>query len=121
MSTDQPADIFRRRTRADQLTRQHIAGSAGNIFAQIGIDLIVGRREGCFVWDLDGRRYLDVLCDGTTYNFGHRHPEILAAARDALDEIDIGCQFLVSEARAQLGEKLIAAAPRGLRSLNPST
>jgi acetylornithine/succinyldiaminopimelate/putrescine aminotransferase len=103
-----------RRARAEAVTNQRLGPSGGGLFGKLGIDLVIGRREGCHVWDIDGRRFLDVLCDGTTYNFGHRNPRILAAARTALDEVDIGCQFLASEARAALAERLIDLAPPGM-------
>jgi ornithine--oxo-acid transaminase len=44
------------------------------------LDVVVARGEGCWVWDVEGRRYLDFLAAYSAVNQGHCHPEILNAA-----------------------------------------
>ena len=43
------------------------------------LDVILTRGEGVFVWDVEGRRYLDCLSAYSAVNQGHCHPKILAA------------------------------------------
>ncbi len=43
------------------------------------LDVVLSRGEGVWVWDLDGRRYLDCLSAYSAVNQGHCHPRILAA------------------------------------------
>jgi ornithine--oxo-acid transaminase len=43
------------------------------------LDVILTRGEGVWVWDVDGRRYLDCLSAYSAVNQGHCHPRILAA------------------------------------------
>jgi ornithine--oxo-acid transaminase len=43
------------------------------------IPVVLARGEGCFVWDVEGRRYLDGLSAYSALNQGHRHPRIVAA------------------------------------------
>lgn len=43
------------------------------------IDVVLERGEGVFVWDVDGKRYLDGLSAYSAVNQGHCHPKILAA------------------------------------------
>src|SRR5215471_5756751 len=43
------------------------------------LDVVLTRGEGVFVWDVDGRRYLDCLAAYSAVNQGHCHPKILAA------------------------------------------
>ena len=43
------------------------------------LDVVLTRGEGPYVWDLDGRRYLDCLSAYSAVNQGHCHPKILAA------------------------------------------
>ncbi|MGH7481727.1 MAG: ornithine--oxo-acid transaminase [Longimicrobiales bacterium] len=43
------------------------------------LPVVLERAEGAFVWDVDGRRYLDMLAAYSAVNQGHRHPEIVAA------------------------------------------
>jgi len=44
------------------------------------LDVVVARGEGCWVWDVEGKRYLDFLAAYSAVNQGHCHPEILNAA-----------------------------------------
>ncbi|MDH3199106.1 MAG: aspartate aminotransferase family protein, partial [Candidatus Krumholzibacteria bacterium] len=41
-----------------------------------GVPLVIGRREGYHLWDLDGLQLQDLHLNGGTYNLGHRHPEM---------------------------------------------
>ena len=43
------------------------------------MDVVLTRGEGVWVWDVDGRRYLDCLSAYSAVNQGHCHPRILAA------------------------------------------
>ncbi len=43
------------------------------------LDVVIERGEGAWVWDVDGRRYLDFLSAYSALNQGHRHPRIMAA------------------------------------------
>src|SRR6267154_1211299 len=43
------------------------------------IGVVLSRGEGVFVWDTDGKRYLDCLSAYSAVNQGHCHPKILAA------------------------------------------
>jgi acetylornithine/succinyldiaminopimelate/putrescine aminotransferase len=93
----------------------HVSSGKAAFFAQAGVDFIIGRREGVYVWDLDGRRLFDAHCNGGVFNLGHRHPRVLAALRRALDDgLDIGNHHLVSAMRGRLGERLADLAPGGL-------
>ena len=39
-----------------------------------GIDLVIDRREGYYLYDMDGRRLIDLHLNGGTYSLGHRNP-----------------------------------------------
>jgi len=43
------------------------------------LPVVVCRGEGVWVWDVDGRRYLDCISAYSSLNHGHRHPRIVAA------------------------------------------
>lgn len=43
------------------------------------LDVVIARGDGVWVWDVDGRRYLDCLAAYSAVNQGHCHPRILAA------------------------------------------
>ena len=42
------------------------------------LDVVLDRGEGCWVYDVDGKRYLDCLSAYSALNQGHVHPKILA-------------------------------------------
>jgi len=43
------------------------------------LDVVIERGEGAWVWDVEGRKYLDCLSSYSALNQGHRHPAIVAA------------------------------------------
>lgn len=43
------------------------------------LDVVLTRGEGAYVWDVEGRRYLDCLSAYSAVNQGHCHPRILQA------------------------------------------
>ena len=43
------------------------------------LDVVIDRAEGVWVYDVDGKRYLDCLSAYSAVNQGHVHPEILNA------------------------------------------
>lgn len=53
------------------------------------IPVTAATAEGAWVTDVDGRRYLDCLGAYSAVNFGHRHPRLVAAARDQLDRLTL--------------------------------
>src|SRR5512142_1865704 len=53
------------------------------------LPVMIERGEGVWVHDVDGRRYFDALSAYSALNFGHRHPRLLAAARDQLDRLTL--------------------------------
>lgn len=94
---------------------RHVSSGKVEFFQQFGVDLIFGKREGVYVWDIDGRRLIDCHCNGGVFNLGHRHPRVIAALKRALDELDIGNHHFVSEHRALLAERLTALCPGDLK------
>lgn len=40
---------------------------------------VMARGEGCWLWDTDGRRYLDMMSAYSAVSFGHGHPALVAA------------------------------------------
>jgi putrescine aminotransferase len=78
---------------------------------QLGVDLVIGKREGYFLHDMSGHRLIDLHLNGGTFNFGHRNPELVETLKDALDHFDIGNHWFPSIARTALAEALINVSP----------
>jgi acetylornithine/succinyldiaminopimelate/putrescine aminotransferase len=78
---------------------------------KLGVDLVIDRREGYFLYDMSGRRLIDLHLNGGTYNFGHRHPELVETLKYALDYFDMGNHWFPSVARSALAEELVGISP----------
>jgi acetylornithine/succinyldiaminopimelate/putrescine aminotransferase len=81
---------------------------------RMGVDLVIDRREGYYLWDMDGRRLIDVHLNGGTYSLGHRNPEVVAAVREGMDHFDIGNHHFPSLMRTRVAEMLERLTPQGL-------
>ncbi len=53
------------------------------------LPIVLERGEGAWVWDVDGKKYLDCLAAYSAVNQGHRHPAIIGAAKAQLDRITL--------------------------------
>jgi acetylornithine/succinyldiaminopimelate/putrescine aminotransferase len=95
--------------------KSHVSSGKADFFKAVGIDFVFGKREGPFVWDAtSGKRLINCHCNGGVFNLGHRHPRVIAALKESLEELDIGNHHLVSEMRAALGARIAALAPGDL-------
>lgn len=93
---------------------RHVSSGKAEFFKSAGIEFIFGRREGVYVYDVDGKRLINCHSNGGVFNLGHRNQEVIASLKEALDELDIGNHHLVSEHRARLAEKLAEISPGDL-------
>lgn len=89
--------------------------SRTNAWRDMGIDIMIGRREGYYFWDLDGKKYLNLHLNGGTFNLGHRNPEVIQTLKDAMEELDIGNHHFGSAARGYLAEKLVKTGTKGMQ------
>ncbi|NHN91635.1 class-III pyridoxal-phosphate-dependent aminotransferase [Acetobacter sicerae] len=73
----------------------------------VDVPLVIGKREGYVLTDVDGHELIDVHLNGGTYNLGHRNPDLIAALTDALQYFDIGNHHFPSPSRTALAMKLL--------------
>lgn len=106
--TDETRRIF-------ELAERYVCPGRTRAFQGLGIELVIGRREGYRIWDLEGRELLDFHLNGGVFNLGHRNPEIVAALRAAMDTLDIGNHHFPSVARAELAADLARLTPGDLQ------
>jgi adenosylmethionine-8-amino-7-oxononanoate aminotransferase len=75
----------------------------------------IKRAEGVWLEDYDGNRYLDAVSSWWTNIFGHRHPHIVGALKDQLDQLDhIMLGGFTHQPVVELSERLCQLAPPGL-------
>jgi acetylornithine/succinyldiaminopimelate/putrescine aminotransferase len=97
------------------LIASHLSPHKAEAFKAVGMDLVQGRRDGVYVWDLEGRCYINLRSSGGVFNFGH-HPQFaVEALTRALAEHDIGDWLLPSVRRARGAEALARLLPDSLR------
>jgi ornithine--oxo-acid transaminase len=53
------------------------------------LPVVIESGQGCYVTDVDGRRYLDMLAAYSALNFGYSHPELVAAAKRQVEKVTL--------------------------------
>lgn len=53
------------------------------------LDVVLARGKGVWVWDTEGKRYLDCLSAYSAVNQGHCHPKILAAMMEQAQKLTL--------------------------------
>ena len=71
-------------------------------YAPLPVALCKG--EGVFVWDVEGKRYLDFLSGYSALNQGHRHPRIVQALKDQLDRLTLTSRAFYNDALGEFAE-----------------
>ncbi len=75
----------------------------------LGHAMLFDRAEGCRVWDLDGREYLDLCCSHGATLLGHGDPRVRAAVEKALDR-GAACSY-ENETHTELARLLCETIP----------
>jgi ornithine--oxo-acid transaminase len=70
------------------------------------LDVIVERAEGVWVWDVQGKKYLDCLAAYSAVNQGHCHPRILAALKDQAHRVTLTSRAFRNDQLPRLLERL---------------
>ena len=70
------------------------------------LDVVLTRGEGIWVWDTDGKKYMDMLSAYGALNQGHRHPKIVAAAKAQMDKITITSRAFMNDRMGLFLEKI---------------
>ena len=77
--------------------------------------MAVSHGQGCRVWDVDGREYLDALGGIAVNTLGHNHPDLVAALQDQLTKIIHSCNYYHVPLQEQLAAKLVELS--GMRNV----
>jgi len=105
------------KTTYDQWDRAH----AWHPFTQMeeylaGPPLQVDRGSGCWLWDIEGNRYLDTNASVWTNVHGHNDPDLNAVVVAQLEKVAHSTYLGLSHPRgAELGQRLVAMAPDNLQ------
>ncbi|HEY5629645.1 MAG TPA: ornithine--oxo-acid transaminase [Candidatus Limnocylindrales bacterium] len=72
------------------------------------LPVVLARGEGAWVWDVDGRRYLDLLAGYSALNFGHRNPRLVAAAEAQLGRLTLTSRAFHNDLLGTFAEEVSA-------------
>jgi acetylornithine/N-succinyldiaminopimelate aminotransferase len=64
------------------------------------------RGEGCYVWDVDGKRYLDFLAGIAVNALGHAHPVLVEAVSHQVATLAHVSNYFASPPQLELAERL---------------
>ena len=84
-------------------------GVLGNHRSGAGLEFVVKEGRGAYLWDTNGRRYLDYLLGSGPMLLGHAHPAVVEAVRR---QVERGTSYmLLNEPAIELAEELVRAVP----------
>lgn len=95
--------------------QDHVSSGKTAFFQKYEMDIVMGRRQGPYLWDMDGERQLfNLHCNGGVFNLGHRNKELIQLLNQSLETLDIGNGHLMSKERADLASLLARLMPEDL-------
>jgi ornithine--oxo-acid transaminase len=74
------------------------------------LPVVVSRGEGVWVWDVEGRRYLDCISAYSSLNQGHRHPRIVAALVEQAERLTLTSRAVHNDRMGPFLSELCALA-----------
>jgi acetylornithine/succinyldiaminopimelate/putrescine aminotransferase/predicted amino acid dehydrogenase len=108
-------DPLKSSARAANLYARHINPVLVALGAKNGFVKTFVRGEGNYLWDAEGRKYLDFVSGFGSLNLGHNHPAVTTALSEALRQQAPGfAQSAVNPFAAALAEELAIVSPSPL-------
>ena len=97
------------RDRAYELHAEHVNPVFVKMLRTIGFDKSYVRGEGCYLWDADGNKYLDLLTGWGVFALGRNHPKVRAILQQVLsDDLPNLVRMECSTLSGLVAEKLTA-------------
>lgn len=99
-------------------TRQLFLDHVGQT-SQAPLALNIIKAEGSYMWDADGKAYIDLIAGISVCNVGHRHPDVVAAIKKQADEYLHIMVYgeLVENPQVQYAKALTQYLPANLNSV----
>jgi acetylornithine/succinyldiaminopimelate/putrescine aminotransferase len=97
-----------------QLFLQHLAQTSSN---PLMLDIV--KAEGIYMYDSNGKKYIDLISGIAVSNVGHRHPKVVKAIKEQLDKymhLMVYGEFIQSP-QVKLAEKLVQTLPDPLTNV----
>lgn len=78
--------------------------------------LPIDRADGIYIYDTNGKRYIDFNSQLMSVNIGHQHPKVIAAMKKQLDKLIYVYPGTATEIRARIGKKLAELTPGNINT-----
>ena len=76
---------------------------------------VVDRGDGIYIWDQDGKRYIDACSGPQTANIGHGNARVRKAMSDQAEKISYAFRsHFLNEPAESLAREIVSACPDGL-------
>ncbi|MBI2372256.1 MAG: aminotransferase class III-fold pyridoxal phosphate-dependent enzyme, partial [Deltaproteobacteria bacterium] len=95
--------------------RRHRSYLFPNVILYYEQPLVVERAQGCWVYDHDGRAYLDFFAGILTVNAGHCHPRIVERVAEQVRTLQHASSLYINRPMVELAEKLAQITPGRLQ------
>ncbi|MGB3016238.1 MAG: aminotransferase class III-fold pyridoxal phosphate-dependent enzyme [Ignavibacteria bacterium] len=76
--------------------------------------IVIERGKGVYIYDIDGKRYIDFSSQLICVNIGHGHPKVAEAVAEQMKGVSYVFPGMTTKARADLGKKLAEITPGSL-------
>jgi predicted acetylornithine/succinylornithine family transaminase len=70
-------------------------------------DVVLERGDGSYVWDIDGKRYLDLAAGIAVCSLGHAHPEMTKALTDQSQKLIHVSNLYYNELQGRLAKRIV--------------
>jgi 4-aminobutyrate aminotransferase len=77
--------------------------------------MVIDHAKGQYVWDFDGKQFLDFLGGIVTVSVGHSNPKVTEKIKAQIDKVQHTSTLFVTEASVALAEKIASIAPGKLK------
>ncbi len=84
-----------------QATSPHVMNTYGRL------PIALSHGQGCYVWDVNGQRYLDALGGIAVNTLGHNHPKLVPALQEQIGKIIHSCNYYHVPNQEALAKKLV--------------
>ena len=95
--------------------RNYVNPGLATVHAFSGFGVPGDRAEGCYIWDISGRKFLDCVGGYGAFSLGHLHPKVVEAVKQQLDKEALKSQYLLCAELAEACELLASVLPGDIR------
>ncbi|WP_153796673.1 aminotransferase class III-fold pyridoxal phosphate-dependent enzyme [Foetidibacter luteolus] len=102
-------------TLRDEILQDNFNHTLFSWSAQKGLNpIVVEKAEGVYLYDYNGKRYIDFSSGLVNVNIGHGNQRITQAVVQQMQQVSYVTPGCITKARGDLGKQLAAIAPEGL-------